>query len=221
MSHRGAIAPSPRANAPPPCALRRALRRRPRAVTASVSRTCTVRFDRDEDQDLIRWIPSRRNTYPVLATAVGRPVEDEPWSPLVRGPGRRPMPGGSSSGRTASSPASPKGSSGAAGPSTTLGPMCLFSRANPAPCAVSHGAATGPRPMANAPFHDWVAAARAGRDPAQVGGLGRRRPPDGADPELRRGRWIAGGRRRPAREPLDQGVHSAPFAGRSVHRKAR
>lgn len=45
------------------------------SVPASVSKTCTVRFDSDEDQELIRGINSLRNKNSVLATAVGRPVE--------------------------------------------------------------------------------------------------------------------------------------------------
>lgn len=45
------------------------------SVTASVSQTCTVRFDSDEDPELIRRINSLRNRYPVVVTAVGRPVE--------------------------------------------------------------------------------------------------------------------------------------------------
>ncbi len=45
------------------------------SVPASVSKTCTVRFDSDEDQELIRGINSLRNKYSVSATAVGRPVE--------------------------------------------------------------------------------------------------------------------------------------------------
>jgi hypothetical protein len=40
-----------------------------------MSKTCTVRFDSDEDQELIRGINSLRNKYSVLATAVGRPVD--------------------------------------------------------------------------------------------------------------------------------------------------
>lgn len=45
------------------------------AVQASVSKTCLVRFDSEEDQDLIQWIKSPTNKYSVQATAAGRPVE--------------------------------------------------------------------------------------------------------------------------------------------------
>lgn len=45
------------------------------AVQASVSKTCLVRFDSDEDQETIRGIVSLRNKYSVQASAVGRPVE--------------------------------------------------------------------------------------------------------------------------------------------------
>ena len=45
------------------------------SVPASVSKTCTVRFDSDEDQELIRGINSLRNRYSVISTAVGRPVD--------------------------------------------------------------------------------------------------------------------------------------------------
>jgi hypothetical protein len=45
------------------------------AIPAAVSKTCLVRFDSDEDQDLIQWIKSLRNKYSVDASAVGRPVE--------------------------------------------------------------------------------------------------------------------------------------------------
>ncbi len=44
-------------------------------MPASVSKTCTVRFDSDKDQELIRGINSLRNKYSVSATAVGPPVE--------------------------------------------------------------------------------------------------------------------------------------------------
>ncbi len=45
------------------------------SVPAAVSKTCLVRFDSDEDQELIRGINSLRNKYSVMASAVGRPVE--------------------------------------------------------------------------------------------------------------------------------------------------
>ena len=45
------------------------------SVPASVSKTCTVRFDSDEDQETLQWSVSLRNKYSVVSTAVGRPVE--------------------------------------------------------------------------------------------------------------------------------------------------
>jgi hypothetical protein len=45
------------------------------SVPASPSKTCLVRFDSEEDQELIQWINSPTNKYSVLASAVGRPVE--------------------------------------------------------------------------------------------------------------------------------------------------
>ena len=42
---------------------------------ASVTKTCLVRFDSEEDQELIQWIKSPTNKYSVQASAVGRPVE--------------------------------------------------------------------------------------------------------------------------------------------------
>ena len=45
------------------------------SVPASVSKTCTVRFDNDEDQETLQWSVSLRNKYSVVSTAVGRPVE--------------------------------------------------------------------------------------------------------------------------------------------------
>jgi hypothetical protein len=45
------------------------------SVPAAISKTCLVRFDSDEDQELIRGINSLRNKYSVVSTAVGRPVE--------------------------------------------------------------------------------------------------------------------------------------------------
>ncbi len=60
------------------------------AVTASVSKTCLVRFDSDEDQESIRWIDSLRNKYSVSASAVGRPVEIRAYADriVVRQDGR-------------------------------------------------------------------------------------------------------------------------------------
>ena len=90
---------SPMANAGEPGALSRAFRRFPchagvrrclselpigrhrsepdgrRRSIGSLSKTCLVRFDSDEDQELIQWINSLRNKYSVEASAVGRPVE--------------------------------------------------------------------------------------------------------------------------------------------------
>jgi hypothetical protein len=48
------------------------------AVPASVSKTCLVRFDSEEDQEKVQWIFSPTNRYSVDAKAVGRPVENEP-----------------------------------------------------------------------------------------------------------------------------------------------
>ncbi len=45
------------------------------SVPASVSKTCTVRFNSDEDQKTIRGIVFLRNKYSVISTAVGRPVD--------------------------------------------------------------------------------------------------------------------------------------------------
>ena len=51
------------------------------STPASVAKTCTVRFDSDADQELIRGINSLRNKYSVLATAVGRPVDVHAYGP--------------------------------------------------------------------------------------------------------------------------------------------
>jgi hypothetical protein len=45
------------------------------ATRTSVSKTCLVRFDSEEDQKLIQWINFPTNKYSVQASAVGRPVE--------------------------------------------------------------------------------------------------------------------------------------------------
>ena len=113
------------------------------SVPAAVSKTCLVRFD--------------NNKYSVMASAVGRPVEIRAYAERIE------IRQGEPSRRHRFEPDGERGSSvtipaalAGGGPSTIRGIMCRSSFASPGRCAVSHGAATGPRPMANAPFKDWV-----------------------------------------------------------------
>ena len=86
-------------------------------VPASVSKTCTVRFD--------------NNKYSVLSTAVGRPVEIHAYADR------------SSSARTAWSSPSMPAPSGAARRSTIPGIMCRCLPASPARCATARRSRTG------------------------------------------------------------------------------
>ena len=45
------------------------------AVQVSVSKTCLLRFDSEEDQETVRWTVSPTSKYSVSASAVGRPAE--------------------------------------------------------------------------------------------------------------------------------------------------
>jgi len=53
------------------------------SLPASVSKTCTVRFDSDENQELIRGINFPKNKYPVISTAAGQPVEVDAYAERI------------------------------------------------------------------------------------------------------------------------------------------
>ena len=102
------------------------------AVQASVSKTCLVRFDSDEDQETLQWSVSLRNKYSVEASAVGRPVEVRAYADRIelRQDGRVV---GTHAVASGLEPLAPRWRpSGVAGRSTTPGTTCRCWRANQA-----------------------------------------------------------------------------------------
>jgi hypothetical protein len=53
------------------------------ANKVSLSKTCLVRFDSEEDQETVQWTVSPTNRYSVEARAVGRPVEIRAYAERV------------------------------------------------------------------------------------------------------------------------------------------
>jgi len=150
-----------------------------------MSKTCTVRFDSDEDQETLQLSVSLRNKYSVISTAVGRPVEVHAYAEriVIRQDGVVVAEHPRCLGRA----------------ETIYDPWHYVPVLTRKPGALrpSHGLhANRCRATNGGPFRDWVLPAAMAAFHRKLKGRQRWRQTDGLDPRLRIRRRYHGGRGR-------------------------